>query len=92
MVGFTLCCFRRRKVMASAGAQQEATIDRLGELRPEIESAITASLGQCLTSTDLDVGPCTVVSPGQTYASSNVLTKQSAEALMLVVLHLNRGK
>ena len=48
------------RLVASAAAS--STVERLTELRPETELAITDALGNCLTETNLDIGPVTVVS------------------------------
>ena len=37
------------------------TVERLEGLRPEVEDAVAANLGNCLLESKLDLGQCTVV-------------------------------
>ena len=45
-----------------AAISQESMVERIGELRPDVEEAVLAAVGNCLTETNLSVGKRTVVS------------------------------
>jgi hypothetical protein len=48
---------KRRRVSTAARASQSAPgIEAVSGVRPEVDAAISAALGNCLTQTDLGVG------------------------------------
>ena len=44
-----------------AATSQDSKVERIADLRPEVEEAVLAAVGNCLTETNLSLGKRTVV-------------------------------
>jgi len=46
-----------------SAAAEGGIVEKIAEMRPEVEEAVLAAVGNCLTETNLTSGQRTVVSP-----------------------------
>jgi hypothetical protein len=78
LIGYRLFLFvgeSRRRM--SCKALESDVVEQIAEMRPEVEEAVLAAIGNCLTETNLDYGECTVVSNAPLHSQHDRKTAQT---------------